>query len=152
MLPPCTCGYLGGAAFGALGWAAREGHEGRDVRNCTACYPRRVRLYRDGFSAIAHLVVITWSLTTSVSGLSGWKFCFALVLGREGWKSEMEARIVMIRWSFTLYCTSTDADVLHLEQSEFSIYSEGPIRRTREGGGEWMGADKNSIQELTLWT
>jgi hypothetical protein len=30
-----------------------------DVSNCTACYPRRVRLHRDGFAASARLVVIS---------------------------------------------------------------------------------------------
>jgi hypothetical protein len=34
----------------------------------------------------------------------------------------------------------------------FSVnLSEGPKRRTKERG-EWMGADKNSIQEFGLWT
>jgi hypothetical protein len=29
---------------------------------------------------------------------------------------------------------------------------EGSEQQTREGRGEWMGADKNSIQEFVLWT
>jgi hypothetical protein len=30
------------------------------------------------------------------------------------------------------------------------LSNEGPIRATREGGGEWMGADKNSSLRLNL--
>jgi hypothetical protein len=53
-----TCGYLGGAAFGALGSDEPHVQVKKDVSNCTACYPRRIRLHRDGSAASARLVVI----------------------------------------------------------------------------------------------
>jgi hypothetical protein len=53
-----VCGYLGGAASGALGSDEPHVQVKKDVRNCTAGYPRRVRLHRDGSAASARLVVI----------------------------------------------------------------------------------------------
>jgi hypothetical protein len=66
VLPPCMCGYLGGATSGALGRTAqgREGHRGL---HDTA---RHVRLHRDDFYC---------PITVEVLGLWGRKFCFALV-------------------------------------------------------------------------
>lgn len=43
------CGYLGGAASGAQGRVAQEGHNGREQLHCLL--PWRARLYRDGFAA-----------------------------------------------------------------------------------------------------
>jgi hypothetical protein len=53
-LPPCTCGYLRGAASGALERTTR-GREGQRRLHDTA---QRVRLHRDVFHCPARLVVI----------------------------------------------------------------------------------------------
>jgi len=66
-LPPCTCGYLGGAASGALGRTVR-GREGRRRLHGTA---RRVRLHRDVFRCSARLVVIPRPISAVVVGIMG---------------------------------------------------------------------------------
>jgi hypothetical protein len=54
-----TCGYLGGAASGSLGSDEPHVQVKKDVSNRIACYPRRVRLHRDGSATSARLVVIS---------------------------------------------------------------------------------------------
>jgi hypothetical protein len=53
---PYECGYLGGAASGALGLDEPHVQVKKDVSNNTAFYPQRVRLHRDGSAASARLV------------------------------------------------------------------------------------------------
>jgi hypothetical protein len=49
------------------------------VSNCTACYPRRVRLHQDGSAASTRLMVISWSLTAAVPILrEKFSFCASL--------------------------------------------------------------------------
>jgi hypothetical protein len=54
VLPPYTCGYLGGAVSRALGRTVR-GREGRRRLHITV---RRIRLHRDVFRCPTRLVII----------------------------------------------------------------------------------------------
>jgi hypothetical protein len=72
VLPPCTCGYLVGATFEALGWNMR-GREGHWRLHGTA---RRVRLRRDSFHCLARLVVISWPIITLDVDFMGSKILF----------------------------------------------------------------------------